>query len=420
MNRPVLRLKTSNMTQSITSEENDILTRSLKELANLKLALDEAAIVAITDAKGKIIYVNDTFCEIAKFSRDELIGRDHRIINSGHHNKAFFQHLWETISSGHIWRGEIKNRAKDGSFYWVDTTIVPFLDANNGGKPYQYIAVRKDITYLKTVEEELRFLNDKLEVKVRERTLELEQSYKETSDALQQLQEAEVIRETFIAALTHDLRTPLVAEHRALELLKNFNQKLPDKIQGLIDRLIQNNDDLLDMVNKLLDIYQFEAGRVELYIEQITLNQVVTACINKIQHLAEAKQIALTCQIAKNIAIYGDMDQITRLFTNLLNNGVQHLPVNSTVTISANEKTDKIVIKIADNGPGIPADKLPYLFDRYFAVGQSRKKIGTGLGLSICKMITKLHHGKIQVESSKLGTVFIITLPKKQRQEKDE
>ncbi|MBD2410813.1 diguanylate cyclase [Nostoc calcicola FACHB-389] len=135
---------------SIKKQNEIALQRTIRELEAFKFALNAHSLVAITDKKGRITYANDQFCEVSKYSREELLGQDHRIINSGHHTKEFFENLWKTISKGKIWKGEIKNKAKDGTFYWVDTLITPMLDSD--GNPYQYVSIRTDITQRKLSE----------------------------------------------------------------------------------------------------------------------------------------------------------------------------------------------------------------------------------------------------------------------------
>src|SRR5688572_352033 len=200
---------------------SDITARKLAvdHLGDQKRALDHAAIVATTDVTGRITYANDKFCEISGYSREELIGQDHRIVNSGHHPKPFIRDLWVTIASGRVWHGELRNRAKDGRFYWVDTTIVPFLNA--GGKPYQYIAIRADITARKAAEERLA-------------------------------DQAALARVGQIAAMVaHEVRNPLAGIKGAVQILQSRRASGDPELQVMQD-ITARIDALSELINDLM------------------------------------------------------------------------------------------------------------------------------------------------------------------------
>ena len=194
------------------------MAETLKSLDEIRYALDQAAIVAATDHRGIITYANDKFCDISKYSRQELLGADHRIINSGYHSKEFMRELWRTIARGQVWRGEIRNRAKDGSFYWVDTTIVPFLDGT--GKPRQYLAIRSDITARKRAEAQLR-----------------EQA------ALTNLGQ-------LTAVVAHEVRNPLAGLRASLQVLGHRSADARDR--DIVAAMVQRIDDLNAKVEDLL------------------------------------------------------------------------------------------------------------------------------------------------------------------------
>lgn len=383
-----------------------------QELDYVCHALDESAIVVTTNLEGVITDVNDTFCQISKYRREELIGQTHRVVNSNYHPKAFFHEMWQTISSGRVWRGEVKNKAKDGSFYWVNTTIVPFLDKE--GVPTQYTAIRFDITYRKRIETEIKQLYDELEERVKIRTAELEQANQHLSEALMRLNETEKQRERYVSALTHDLRTPLIGQKRAISILNNHSEPLANDLKALLSSLEGSNDNLLDMVNKLLEMNHLESGQITLMPEQIVLQECIQSVIQQLQVVADGKSIQVHLIHPHKVStIWGDSKHVQRVVQNIIINAIEHLPLQGKVTLSITEKETAFECSISDNGPGIASDILPYLFDQYFTMQQKTKKIGTGLGLSVCKMLMQLHQGSIRVDSVYgEGTTFILTFPK--------
>lgn len=363
---------------------------SSQDFLHLKSAIDEAAIVAITDKSGKITYVNKKFCAISKYSESELLGNTHRIINSHFHPKEFFIDMWKTISQGKTWEGEIRNRAKDGSLYWVNTTIVPFMDAD--GKPEQYVAVRYEITERKLAEEQLKIYSKKLEI------------------SNQELQD-------FASVAAHDLQEPL------------------RKIQTFSDRVkLKAKDSISPEAYDYLDRVQASAKRMQILINDLlTYSRVTTKAnpfsqvsLNKIVNQVKSdlevriEQTAGTVNISNLPDIDADPTQMHQLFQNLISNALKfHKPdCPPIVTISANVNETLCEIKIADNGIGFEQKYADRIFTIFQRLHGRHEYEGTGIGLAVCRKIIDRHGGRIAAQSELgSGSTFIISLPINQNTE---
>jgi PAS domain S-box-containing protein len=368
----------------------DALEHSLKELADIKFALDQSTIVAITDQRGIINYVNDAFCRISKYSREELLGQDHRIINSGYHPKEFIRDLWTTIASGKVWKGDLKNRAKDGSTYWVDTTIVPFLDAER--KPYQYIAIRHEITKLKVAEE-----------KILQQAAELKRAA-----------QLSFVGE-LAAGLAHEVKNPLAG------------------IQGTVDILIRRRD-ASDPEAEALQAIRHEVERIDgtvrallerarprvVSVRASSLTEIVGRAVNLARaqsrnEAAPGHRVKIGFEPpADPIIIPIDAPQIEDAVLNLIINAIEAADGDGQVTIRVAQDDpetdfdDEAIVEVSDNGRGISEADLLRIFSPFFTTRPG----GTGLGLPAVRRIARAHGGGVAVKSSLgTGSTFTLHLP---------
>ena len=398
------------------------LQNALRKLEWQKLALDRSAIVAITDPKGKITYVNAKFCQISQYNREELLGKNHRLINSGYHSPIFFQELWSTIASGQVWQGEIKNRAKDGSFYWVDTTIVPFLDGQH--QPFQYLAIRFDITKKKQSQEQLQLAKTALEEKVIERTAELARA-KEVAEA------ANRSKDKFIAHMNHELRTPLNGILGFTQILQK-DLSLTNQQHQNLSLIHQSGRHLLDLINDILNFSKIEADKIQLEEQDFNLPDFLDNLVAMLRLRAEQKNIDFHSRFSPSLpqVIRADETRLRQVLLNLISNAIK-FTVRGAVTFQvgyvedfkAEAKGDKekrnaisqssiqnhqIRFQIKDTGIGIPENKLADIFLPFEQVHEMRaEQKGTGLGLTISQKLIQLMGSQIQVTSTVgQGSIF--------------
>jgi len=364
------------------------------ELNFQKFALDEHAIVSITDVKGDITYVNSKFCDISGFSRAELLGQNHRILKSGEHTPEFYEGLWRTIASGKPWHGEIKNRKKDSGFYWVKATIVPFLDGR--GKPFQYVAIRTDITERKEAE-------------------------REAQEARAEAEIANQAKTNFLANMSHELRTPLNAIMGFSEMMQMqaFGPIGSVKYINYVEDIHASGAHLLSLVNDILHMSKIEAGGHKLNIEEIDVHALICDCLTMVKGRAEESGVSLINDVAEDFPpLFADDRAIKQCMINLLSNAVKFTPRKGSVTISARLSKNCCELIVTDTGVGVAKDDLPRLtqpFTQIERLQTARVHEGTGIGLSITRGLIEMHGGTLEIDSELgVGTTVTIHLPRDQ------
>ena len=346
------------------------LASSARDVTDVKYAIDQSAIVATTNTRGTITYVNDKFCEISKYSREELLGQDHRILNSGYHPKEFMRDLWVTIANGRVWKGDIRNRAKDGSIYWVATTIVPFLDPH--GKPYQYMAIRYEVTEQKRQEEQLR-----------------EQA------ALTRLGE-------MAAVVAHEVKNPIAGIRGALQVIMS-RMSAEQRDRSVMGDIITRLDALNGIVQDLL---QYARPRA-LKREAVDVRSLIENTADMLRR--DPALAATTLHITgRPDPVLGDPEQLRIVFQNLLMNAAQAMGGTGVIDVTLRLDPQGCRVTVRDHGPGMPPEVRAKAFDAFFTT----KHRGTGLGLPIARRVVEAHGGTIDIAVAEGGgTMVAIQLP---------
>lgn len=361
-----------NITKQVENSQN---------LFNYKYSLDKAAIISFSDVAGNITYANDLFCEISGYSNDELIGQNHRLLKSGKHDSEFYKEIWDKISTGKIWQGEICNRKKTGELYWVFSTIIPNKDPD--GKISQFISIRFDITHKKSIEDKI--------------------SYSEKFSVLGEL----------AAGIMHEVNTPLtVIQNRSSMLAKKLNQ-LPIENKEPIFKDIKAISDSIDRIAKITKgLKNYSRNSEKDPFENIDIIEIINESITLCQDKIKLHSIILNFnQPDLPIMISCRRSEISQIFINMINNSIDAIEnfEDKWIKISLEINNNEVIIKFLDSGLGISQTIQDKIMQPFFTTKENGK--GTGLGLSISQNILKTHGGRMNYVKESPNTLFEINLP---------
>jgi PAS domain S-box-containing protein len=369
--------------QDITEKTlaEQIIIEKAKEINDVRSALDDSSIVTITDQKGIINFVNDKFCSISKYSKEELLGQYHYLDNPHYKLNKFIKNIWKVIANGQVWQGEIMNVAKDGSFYWVYSTIVPFLD--NDGKPYQYIAISSDIT-------------------------EQKQAQKSLNNALTDLEKKNKELDQFAYIVSHDLKAPLRAINNLSEWIMEDMPEMPAEVSSNFGLLRGRVMRMENLINGVLDYSRIGKVLIENQLTDLKkmLHQIVETIVPTEGYVVYIADNIPEIKIARIL--------FHQIFTNLISNAIKYndKPIGKIECLYESLPSFH-QFTINDNGPGIAKEYHEKVFKVFQTIEARDKKESTGVGLSIVQKIVEEKGGTIRIESEEdKGASFIFTIPK--------
>ncbi len=349
----------------------------------IKAVEQGTASVVITNTDGAIEYVNPRFLEITGYAMEEVVGQTPRILKTGFHTAEFYGAMWDTITSGRVWKGEFYNKKKNNEKYWESASISPITDED--GAIVNYVCVKEDITLRKQLEKQTK---DMMDTKSR-----------------------------FLSMVSHELRTPLTAIKEGISIVYEGEAGgLNEDQKKFLDIAKRNVDRLHRLINDVLDFTKLESGKMEFHFQESSINRAIRDAVAIEASVAAGKGITLTVNADDRLpALSFDYDKIMQVLINLVSNAIKFTDAGSiTISSSPDEATGGVKVSVADTGVGISEQDIDKVFVEFQQVGEGFRKTGsTGLGLAICKQIVAGHKGEIRVESKAgNGTAFIFTIPR--------
>lgn len=377
------------MVRDVTEvKENQARLHSFHEV------LEQAPVsIVITDAEGTIEYVNPRFCEVTGYEREEVIGQNPRIFQSGRTPAELYHRLWGSLKAGRQWRCEIQNRRKDGSLFWEFQAISPLRDSR--GQVVQYLAVKEDITAQKEWQATV----------VR---------------AMEEAQRANQAKSDFLAGMSHELRTPLnaIIGYSELMLMEPAGPLGSPTYTEYLGAVVDSGKHLLQLINDLLDISKVEANRMELDEDIVLIPDLIEDSEVLVRERAQRGGVELRRAVPPGLPpVQGDGRRLKQVLLNLLTNAVKFTPEGHAVTVSAHvADSGAMVIRVTDQGCGIREEDIPKVLQPFGQVTNSspllRSDVGTGLGLPLARRLVELHGGLLNLESVfGEGTTVTVTLP---------